>query len=601
LFAVVVLAALLQHVSAQWAPSAVTATAPSEATVLFHLAPCDPRAFEAIMESSARIGSPHFGRRLSRSELQKLRFDPSGYDTVRAWLRREAADANVALIPNTRFLRVTAAKVVVERLVGCALSTLLRHKATGQEAWTFPTKTSDKETLSAAIQPLVTSVIGVGDLPVSRLPAPPPGSLKLKTKPPLFITPSYLRTRYNIQSSCSAGSNQSVAFDKYLFTENFSPADLAKFQLKNGLPAAPITIHDGVPNNATACTSSETADSCDESNLDAQYLTSTAAGCPAMMVNTAGPKLDNSVANSNTNTTAGAVDSDSGDAFGLGFLLLTDLEPQPISISYSISCTRSTTSFIQTFAYLLQEACALGFTIVVSSGDSGAQGFAGNCSYFDNSLLASPYVVVVGATQWDTAAYPSPDAPEVGMQCSAGQWRPSITSGGGFHHVYPRPAFQQNVTDAYLQYAGEKLELPAPAAAWNASGRGYPDVALLGNLYQVFTDGTKGYYDGSSASAPVFAGMVGLISDARVAVGKPPLGGWMSNLLDQVHAQNGSAVFNDILTGDNRCKKYNSNKGKCQGCCKSGTSGYFAAPGWDPVTGLGSVNFEALKAVLLAV
>jgi uncharacterized protein (DUF2237 family) len=41
-------------------------------------------------------------------------------------------------------------------------------------------------------------------------------------------------------------------------------------------------------------------------------------------------------------------------------------------------------------------------------------------------------------------------------------------------------------------------------------------------------------------------------------------------------------VFNDVVSGDNNCHR--------EGCCEDG---YPAAVGWDPVTGVGTLNFLA--------
>ena len=73
---------------------------------------------------------------------------------------------------------------------------------------------------------------------------------------------------------------------------------------------------------------------------------------------------------------------------------------------------------------------------------------------------------------------------------------------------------------------------------------------------------------------------MGLLNDLRIAAGKPVLG-----RLNPFLYQNPTA-FNDITQGNN------------PGC---GTSGFEAAKGWDPVTGLGTPDFSRmLKAALVA-
>ena len=90
---------------------------------------------------------------------------------------------------------------------------------------------------------------------------------------------------------------------------------------------------------------------------------------------------------------------------------------------------------------------------------------------------------------------------------------------------------------------------------------------------------------GTSASAPVIAGMFSNINAARMAVGKGSVG-WANPFL----YDGSSRFFNDIRTGHNKCVAGG-------GCC---SEGFYAAPGWDPVTGLGSVDYGKMLTAFLA-
>ncbi|EIW76276.1 subtilisin-like protein [Coniophora puteana RWD-64-598 SS2] len=97
--------------------------------------------------------------------------------------------------------------------------------------------------------------------------------------------------------------------------------------------------------------------------------------------------------------------------------------------------------------------------------------------------------------------------------------------------------------------------LPAPAVPGHASGRAYPDVAAQGVLFDIVPGSNHVAVSGTSASTPTVAGIVALVNDARAAaVGNNP------------------------------------------GC---GTKGFNASEGWDPVTGLGTPDFEIFKTVAL--
>lgn len=100
-------------------------------------------------------------------------------------------------------------------------------------------------------------------------------------------------------------------------------------------------------------------------------------------------------------------------------------------------------------------------------------------------------------------------------------------------------------------------------------------VAIGGGWYSV---------SGTSASAPAVAGMFSLINAARIAEGKTSLG-WLNPTLYSYYR----AFTKDITSGKNNCGVGVSK------CC---SQGFYATPGWDPATGLGSLNFLAMKTLI---
>jgi hypothetical protein len=84
---------------------------------------------------------------------------------------------------------------------------------------------------------------------------------------------------------------------------------------------------------------------------------------------------------------------------------------------------------------------------------------------------------------------------------------------------------------------------------------------------------------GTSASSPTLASFVSLINAARLAAKKPALG-----FLNPTIYSKYMSFANDITVGNNLCTAGAN-------CC---TEGYYAAAGWDPATGFGSVNFGKL-------
>jgi tripeptidyl-peptidase-1 len=179
-----------------------------------------------------------------------------------------------------------------------------------------------------------------------------------------------------------------------------------------------------------------------------------------------------------------------------------------------------------------------------------------------------PYVTAVGATQV------SPGKSVLDPESACEQ---VIYSGGGFSNYFSMPSYQESAVSTYL-----KDYPPAyPSNIWNSTGvsRAYPDISANGANYVVADDGNFTLVYGTSASAPVVGAILTMINDARIAVGKNPIG-----FINPFIYENAWA-FNDITNGTN------------PGC---GTLGFNTSQGWDPVTGLGTPNFPRLLLAWLA-
>jgi len=159
-----------------------------------------------------------------------------------------------------------------------------------------------------------------------------------------------------------------------------------------------------------------------------------------------------------------------------------------------------------------------------------------------------------------------------------------ITSGGGFGR-YNRPSYQDAAVQGYL--SNGRIPIP-PSSYFNRNGRGYPDVSGYANNYIVNMGGKTVSESGTSASTPLLAAMITLWNDMRITNGLSPLG-FINPLMYQIAASHPD-VFNDIVTGDNKCVA------NYRICCNDG---FVAAAGWDPTTGLGSPKFVEMANVLL--
>jgi hypothetical protein len=158
-----------------------------------------------------------------------------------------------------------------------------------------------------------------------------------------------------------------------------------------------------------------------------------------------------------------------------------------------------------------------------------------------------------------------------------------ITSGGGFSTYYPQHTWQSAAVSGYFSTAAGLGK--SPVAGYAANGRAYPDISLAGMNYVVVIGGTRYSVSGTSASCPAVAGFISNINAARLAIGKGSVG-WINPTL----YTKGSSFVNDITSGNIKCVADGT-------CC---TTGFYATAGWDPATGLGSVNYGKMSSLFVA-
>ncbi|GAM86978.1 hypothetical protein ANO11243_049990 [Dothideomycetidae sp. 11243] len=242
-----------------------------------------------------------------------------------------------------------------------------------------------------------------------------------------------------------------------------------------------------------------------------------------------------------------------------------------------------------------------GVSIFFASGDDGVAGPPGDgsdngCLGHDSTIFSPadpnscPWLTNVGATK----VYPGKTVkdPESAANDPAGQpYSEPFASGGGFSNIYPRPDYQKNAVAAYFanynppyayytngSYTNGTFT-PNTAGLYNRNGRGYPDVAAVGDNIATYNAGNWTLSGGTSASTPIFASLINRVVEERLRVGKGPVG--FVNPVLYSHPY----VLNDIKNGSN------------PGC---GTNGFSAVPGWDPVTGLGTPNYQKMKQLWLS-
>jgi kumamolisin len=229
-------------------------------------------------------------------------------------------------------------------------------------------------------------------------------------------------------------------------------------------------------------------------------------------------------------------------------------KPSIISISWGGPEASWTAQAMDGFDQAFQDAAAMGITVCVASGDNGSSDGVADGSNNVDFPASSPHVLACGGTSLQSSR---------GAISSETVWNDGANggaTGGGMSAHFEVPAWQSGLA-APLAAGGQK----------SLTGRGVPDVAGCADPetgYQVRVDGQNTVIGGTSAVAPLWAGLLARLNAAKGS----PVG-----FINPVLYQN-AAALNDIVSGNN------------------GT--FSAGPGWDACTGLGSPNGAALAALL---
>jgi kumamolisin len=220
--------------------------------------------------------------------------------------------------------------------------------------------------------------------------------------------------------------------------------------------------------------------------------------------------------------------------------------PSVISISWGSAEDGGgySTATLNTFDQVFQAAAAIGVTILAAAGDNGSSdGLTGDHVDFP---AASPRVTGCGGTR-----LVAPDKQTIQSETVWNDGAQGGATGGGVSKVFPVPTYQQGLKATRSDNTSEPL-----------TGRGVPDIAANADPvtgYEVLVDGQRFAIGGTSAVAPLFAGLVALLNQQ---IGKP-IGFWNSTLYSELNTK----AVRDITGGNN------------------GT--YEAAKGWDACTGVG--------------
>lgn len=226
----------------------------------------------------------------------------------------------------------------------------------------------------------------------------------------------------------------------------------------------------------------------------------------------------------------------------------------------------------------LQACIAVGIAPFIASGDSGANygvPIYPGCSAYAASCGATRLGLYYSNNDYyhGTATYGA-------EQAASNTWDlvPEFASGGGIGAAIPSWQASKNLMYYKYQYYGSITTGPYPL-----TGRGYPDMSAPGSNttpYNIYAAEPPYSYNsqlvyGTSAAAPLWAG----IHTRLCGILNKRLG------LRMDLYYNNPSVFRDITVGNNDWQDNHNTPGNF---------GYLCTIGWDPVTGWGSPDGNAL-------
>jgi kumamolisin len=220
----------------------------------------------------------------------------------------------------------------------------------------------------------------------------------------------------------------------------------------------------------------------------------------------------------------------------------TTNKPSVVSISWGSSESQWSDQAIQNFNEIFMSAVALGITVTVAAGDGGSSDGQTDGKAHVDFPASSPFALACGGTRL--------------LANSETVWNDmdGAATGGGVSDVFPVPDYQK------------KISLPSSVNPDKRKGRGMPDIAANADSasgYNVLVDGQWVVVGGTSAVAPLIAGLIALANQKLKK---------NSGFIHPKIYAGTNSVFKDITVGNNITAK---------------NGGYTAGSGWDACTGLG--------------
>ena len=232
----------------------------------------------------------------------------------------------------------------------------------------------------------------------------------------------------------------------------------------------------------------------------------------------------------------------------------TSNNPSVISISWGNPEQYWTIQSLNAFNDAFKSAAAIGVTITAAAGDAGSSDGVTDGSVNVDFPASSPYVLACGGTKISVSSDGNAIDSEI-------VWNEGATSasGGGVSDFFALPDYQSNAN--------------VPLSFNNQfAGRGLPDISADADPatgYKITVDGGDYVFGGTSAVAPLLAGLIALTNQIQ--------GKNIGFIHPIIYAD--PNAFRDVISGNNTTT--------------STKEGFDAASGWDAASGLGVVDGSA--------
>ena len=547
----------------------------------------------ALLDQQQDRASANYHRWLSPEEFaDRFGLTQGDLDKIVAWL--QAQGLTVEQVSRSRTWVAFSGSA---RQVETALRTDLRRYAVRGETHFAASR---EPSLPSAFGSVVLGFRGLDDFRLKPRGRKLQSRLTSEISDRHFLAPGDLATIYNLAPLYSAGidgTNQKIVV---VGQTAINISDVRTFRSLSGLPANdPQLIL--VPGSADP---GLVDIDIDEANLDLDWVGAVAPKATILYVY-ADPVNGNGVLDALTHA------------------ISQNLAPV-VSMSYGL-CESETDGFTQSdanmFASIAQQANSQGITIVAPTGDSGAA----DCDFSSNGVAelglavdlpgALPYVTSVGGTRFsgDASDPPTPSGywgPATSNPSTALSYIPETSwndtdasglaaTGGGSSIYFPKPSWQagsgvpndgaRDVPDVSFNASANhdgylvcSRDIPTNSPTCVVGFRDAPPSPPPGGSFTVF--------GGTSAGVPVFAGIVALLNQQA----NSPQGQGNINYILYPLATSFPAAFHDVTSGNNLVPCKTASPDCPTTGPNSGFLGFSAGPGYDLVTGLGSLDAYSL-------